>query len=120
MSCHINFFTTQRNILFTALMDRWMYFDCLGHLVVLVRHPSKLHMGKQMNYSAVEVLSTNLRKKHTIISFLLMTYSLEAGPTETTAESAILPGTAMASPDGGKATPGFTAPPHQGTPGGKT
>lgn len=43
-------------------MDRWMYFDCLGHLVVLVRHPSKLHMGKQMNYSAVEVLSTNLEQ----------------------------------------------------------
>lgn len=48
-----------------------------------------------------------------------MTYSLEAGPTETTAESAILLGTAMASPDRGKATPGFTTPPHQGTPGGK-
>jgi len=65
-----------------------------------------------------------------------MTCSLEAGPKETTMEREMLPGgtamaspnggkatppegTAMASPDGGKATPGFTAPPHQGTLGGK-
>jgi hypothetical protein len=137
-----------------------MYFGYLGHLVV--RHPSKLYIGEQMKFSTAEVLSTNLRQKHTIALFAwlishqkyfslgtnqppttnqqyfsLITNQLQPSATSQTNKLHVgdlftrgwtngnddrkgdLPGTAMFSPAGGKTTPGFTAAPHQETPGGK-